>query len=157
MVEKHHRYSTIADATIYSARGFLNALADHEHSALECVYLEGSHSHNFTPDVKINLSTLRRSFSSRAARSFCKTEKKLSVLNDMDVKAAKKSLFHSLRILMYGIQIATEGKITNYQCANDYWWKIYGNISTEWYDYKKEYEPIYKNLKKQFKSVAPLD
>jgi len=102
MVEKHHRYSTIADATVYSARGFLNALADHEHSALECMYLNNhkSHSHGFCPDVKINLPTLRRSFSSRAARSFCKTEKKLSVLNDIDVKAAKKSLFHSLRILI---------------------------------------------------------
>jgi hypothetical protein len=58
----------------------------------------------------------------KAGNSFAKAGKKLDV--EKEHYKGKKSLFHSLRILMFGIQIAKAGRITNYGEANDLWKEI---------------------------------
>lgn len=79
----------------------------------------------------------------------------------------KKSLFHSLRILMFGIQIAQFGKIVNYEevCsdlmklirkANELWKEIDSDPSVEWDHYHQKYKKEFNRLKSKFREVAPL-
>lgn len=127
----------------------------HEPYALECLFLpkdkvlKESNPWDFT----LNLRVLRETFSQKASHSFVKAKKKIDV--EKDIKRGKKSLFHSLRIITFGIQIATHGKIVNYQEANPYWWDIWTNPSTDWLDYQKAFRPIYNGLSTKFREVCP--
>jgi pentatricopeptide repeat protein len=69
-----------------------------------------------------------------------------------------KSLFHCLRLLVFGIQIATYGKITDYSEANHYWEDMWDkNIvpSHKWEDYKAMYQPELNRLKSEFIKLCP--
>ena len=82
-----------------------------------------------------------------------KAKKKLIVEKDYDPYIGKKSLFHSLRIILFGIQIAQYGKIINYEEANIYYDIVKSEI-IEWEYFKKKYQPIYNNLKTEFRKLA---
>lgn len=126
----------------------------HEPYALETYFLPPSRHLKHTPwDFKLNLHALREAFSQKASHAFVKAKKKIDL--EADYKRGKKSLFHSVRILTFGIQIATSGKITDYAAANDYWWDIYTNPSVKWADYQREFRPIYNGLCTKFREVAP--
>ena len=55
----------------------------------------------------------------------------------------KKSLFHAIRIVMFGIQISKYGKIVDYSAANHIWEEINNNESTNWLeDYHSKYKKV---------------
>lgn len=64
---------------------------------------------------KLNLNLLRDAISEKASHSFVKAKKKIEVEKDFYV--GQKSLFHSLRILIFGTQVATQGKIVDYSTS----------------------------------------
>lgn len=66
-----------------------------------------------------------------------------------------KSLWHSLRILMFGIQIAKHGKIIDWQEANKYSDDIKYNPSWEYL--KHQYQPIKNELASEFRVLVPLE
>jgi len=68
---------------------------------------------------------------------------------------AKKSLFHSFRILNYAIQVAENGRIVDYTAVNDMWKDIKANESESWADYKKVYQPLYNKMKSEFRVAVP--
>lgn len=126
----------------------------HEPYALETYFLSPDRHLKHIPwDFKLNLHALREAFSQKASHSMVKAKKKFEV--EGDLKRGKKSLFHSLRILNFGIQVATKGKIVDFSAANDFWWEIYTNPSEKWEDYQKTYRPVYNGLCTQFREVAP--
>lgn len=146
------------DYTIYNRETFFNRMAEHEISVLECLYLPPDKilKQDMTIDLpKINLSKLRHSISAKVSNSFVKCKKKLTVEKDFDPHIGKKSLFHSLRIIMFGIQLAKHNKIVDYTVANKYWDEIVGNECNDWEFYKKTYKPIYNNLMTEFRVLAP--
>lgn len=145
------------NVTIYDISAFENAIEQHEISVLECLFLplKFIKKHNMDFKFKVDIEKLRHSISSKSSNSWVKAKKKFEVEKDFNPYIAKKSLFHSLRILMFGIQIAKYGKIINYSEANDYWKEIKNIKSNNWEYYKNKYQPTYNSLKSEFKKVAP--
>lgn len=135
----------------YDVKTFQQALDDHEIWALECYFLpkdtiiRDTNIFTFTLDK----SKLRVNVSSKASNSFVKMKKKLI---DGETYIGQKSLFHSLRMIMFGISIATEGKI-DFSIANKYFYDIINY--DDWEILKAKYQPIYNELSTEFRVVAP--
>lgn len=114
-------------------------------------------------EYKANVTKLRHSISKQSALSWVKAKKKI-ILENEDTFIWLKSLFHSLRILNFWIQLCKYWKIKNfkvwklnnisYQKIIDLEWKLYTN-QTNWNEIGKEYKVIYKKLEKEFKILAP--
>lgn len=123
---------------------------EHAVGLLECLQTADLVSGQQVP-FKIDLPSLRRAFSEKASNSWVKSKKKIA---QNDVRIGQKSLFHSLRILMFGIQLAKFGKISDFSQANSLFADI---MSCEDYNVLKDtYQPIYNKLSSEFKAAAPL-
>lgn len=149
-----------ADVHVYTEEEFLTALNGMEISFLECVN-GASATFGKTlvygksyPMPKINLALLRESLSKKASNSWVKSKKKLQPLSpDYAPKIGKKSAWHSLRIIMYGIQLATHGRIENVSVANG----IFSGIMScnDWAEIDSKFRQTYNNLSTEFRKVAP--
>lgn len=139
-----------ADYTVYSKSKFIKRLHDMHISVLECVFQ--SSNDPFLKYFVMDKEKLRREISGVSSNSFVKCKKKL---RDGEVYIGKKSMFHSIRILMFGIQIAKHGRIIDYSCANKYLALIMR--MDNWDEIKDFFQPIYNNLKSEFKLLAPLE
>jgi len=150
---------TIGDAeiTIYSEIQFQKMIDEHEISALECLFVQEEFiikaAKHF--DFALDLKKLRESLSHKSSNSWVKANKKFSVEKDFNPYTARKSLFHSFRILYFGIQIATYGKIINYQEANSLLYEILNNRSEKWEDYKVKYQSSYNIMRSKFREACP--
>lgn len=144
--------------TFYTIDKFQNLINKQEISALECLFLSDQYKIQEKYKFKYipNKLQLRKSISSKASNSFVKCKKKLTILKDYDLYIGKKSLFHSLRILLFGIQIAKYNKIVDYTIANKYLKDIL-LMSNDWNIIKNKYQPIYNKLYSQFKELAPKE
>ena len=110
------------------------------------------------PDI--DRQKLRMSISTIASNSWVKGKKKLLVSGDYDVKLAIKSVFHSLRILDYGIQIATSGKVYEWDSMN-YVLEDLRKLSYQredlWNAIDTKYRKVFNSKSSEFKSLAPKD
>lgn len=160
-IKSKDKYNQISindiDATIYREDTFRELIEKHNIAVLECLFLSDDKilfkHKNF--NFKLNLNSLRTSISQITSNSFVKTKKKLTVEKDYNPYIGKKSLFHSLRILMFGTQIAKYGKIIDYTEANYLWDEIVLNESNDWNYYKENYQSVYNDLCSKFREVAP--
>lgn len=143
--------------TIYSSNEFQKQLLEHEISAMECIFLPNNLiiKNKISFDFKVNKHILRGSASKKASNSWVKCKKKLTVSKDYNPYVAKKSLYHSLRILIFAIQIAKFNKIVDYTEANDFYTKIFNKNSNDWNDFKVTFQPIYNKLKSELKKHCP--
>ncbi len=145
------------DVSNYSLEEFVEGINNHEISFLECLFLPPSlvvFSNGNMPEINIDLPKLRESISRKSSNSWVKAKKKLVVGEDYNEYIAKKSLFHSLRILMFGQQIAEHKKIVNYSVANDYWEDI-KNMPPDWSALDLKYKAIFNAESSKFKLLAP--
>lgn len=149
--------TTEIDLTVYDERAFMQQIERHEISVLECLFLPKPVvvKEEITFDCVLDESKLREAISKKASNSWVKAKKKLEVVQDYDPYIARKSLFHCLRIVEFGIQLAKYNRIENYQQANLYFETIMSNPSVAWTDYQQTYQPIYNQLKTEFKKVCP--
>lgn len=138
------------DITVYSDKRFKDLIKKHDIAALECIF-----SNETDYDFVLDFEQLRRSISAVASNSFVKCKKKLVEGPDYNPYVGKKSLFHSVRILEFGIQIAKHGKIIDFGASNHYL-PIIMNIE-DWETLKEIFQPIANKLKSDFKKIAPLD
>lgn len=150
-------YKNDTNIHVFNRGDFQQQLNDHKIHALEAYYLPVPDEDD--PCVKnqfhfqLDLGKLRESISEKASHSFVKAKKKIEV--EKDYYIGWKSLFHSLRILNFGTQIATVGSIENYSAANQYWFDILHAQQYNWEYFKHRYQSIYNKLSTQFKLVAP--
>jgi hypothetical protein len=130
-------------------------LNSHEISALECYHLPSNHilleKVKFT--FKLNLIMLRHSLSAKASNSWVKCKKKLTVPESFDLDVGRKSMFHSFRIIMFGLQVANSGKIYDYSEANLLFEEIMSYYS--WDELFGCFKKRYNALMTSFKAVAP--
>lgn len=143
---------TNTNIIVYSKAKFIKLIEEHHISAMECIFQNDDDP--FQEYFKLDHTKLRKAISSVASNSYGKCKKKL---RDGEVYIAKKSLFHSLRILMYGQQIALFGKIIHYPCANYFYNWIMEMESTDWKDYQDRFQPNYNTHKTMFKHFAPME
>ena len=80
-----------------------------------------------------------------------KCKKKLEIEDSYNPKVAKKSLWHSLRIIDFGIQIISFGKIEDYSSVNYLYSEIVESNQNKWDYFKKKYKPLYNSLKTKFR------
>lgn len=99
-----------------------------------------------------NITELRNSISQKGSHSWVKAKKKIEV--EKNIYAGKKSLFHSLRILDFGIQVAVHGKIINYGSMNHVYAEILAMDSDKWEDYDGKFRALHNSLKSKFKKVT---
>jgi predicted nucleotidyltransferase len=154
----NEQYSdSLININYYTANEHQGRLNDHEISALECYFLDDQFilkkSNIF--GFKLDLVKLRHSLSAKSSNSFVKAKKKLTVEKDYDLDLGRKSLFHSFRIIDYGKQIATHGKIIDYGSCNELFNEIM-NCYT-WKQMYDDYKKRYNQLCSEFRIVAPKD
>ena len=63
-----------------------------------------------------------------------------------------KSVFHSLRMLMFAIQIAEHGKIIDFSAANHLYSEIVDSDEIEWSYFREKYLPLKIELENKLKS-----
>lgn len=98
---------------------------------------------------------LRQTISAIAENAYAKCHKKLTVEKDFDLYKAKKSIFHSLRVLNFGKQIAEHGRIIDYQSVNYLWKIIYEMETDKWEDYKQRFKPLSNKMRSEFVKLCP--
>lgn len=152
--DNHDLYYSVneddANYTVYSEHRFIQRIKEHHISALECIFQ--SEDDPYVKHFNLNLEKLRREISAVSSNSFVKCKKKM---RDGEDYIGRKSMFHSLRILMFGMQIAEHGKIVSYSCANDLL-PIIMSLSG-WEAIQAMCQPMYNIHKSQFKLLAPLE
>ena len=161
-VSDEFKISDNVNVKIYSPSQFQYLLDNHDIAALECYFLPQSKivkkeiDFNFT----LNKEKLRTSISLISSNSWVKGKKKLIVVGDYDVYVGIKSIFHSLRILSYGIQIAREGRIVDYECVNYIYHDLIrmsdddSSISL-WNAIDDKYRKVFNSLSSEFKILCP--
>jgi hypothetical protein len=141
----------------YNDSSFQDLLNRHKISAMECYFLptQSILLQNKKFNFSLSIETLRSAISEKSSHSFVKSKKKFEVEKDRDIYLAKKSLFHSLRIIDFGIQIASKKKIVDYTSSNHLWEDIYTDPNENWAPYKEKYQPIHNSMMTEFRKVAP--
>lgn len=137
-VRENEQFSdNLININFFTEESHQQRLDEHEISALECQFVDSAfilkESKKF--NFKLDLSKLRHSLSRKASNSWVKCKKKLTVPADYDFGVGRKSMFHSFRILDYGIQIAKDGKISDYGSCNALFQEI-----MSYYDWESLYD-----------------
>ena len=142
------------DINIFNEKSFLNMIEDNEITSLECLSLLNSFIilQSKTFEFKPNLSKLRESISQKSSHSFIKARKKIRY---GEYYIGRKSLWHSFRIIYFGIQMAKYGKIIDFSAANYLYDDIVlsNNMDEEYY--KTKYLGLHNQLMTEFRKLAP--
>ncbi len=143
----------LINCTIYSPQGFQKAIDEHEISVLECLSLpeEMIILNNKQWKFDLNLNQLRSAISQKSSNSWVKAKKKLK---DEDDYIAQKSLFHSMRMILFGKQIAEHRKIIDFKESNYLWYEIQ-KLDYSWIVWKDKYQSFRNNLLSEFRLIAP--
>eukprot|EP01087_Luapelamoeba_hula_P002581 TRINITY_DN12247_c0_g1_i1.p1 TRINITY_DN12247_c0_g1~~TRINITY_DN12247_c0_g1_i1.p1 ORF type:complete len:222 (-),score=22.37 TRINITY_DN12247_c0_g1_i1:67-732(-) len=146
-----------ADATIMHVDRYQQLLNQHSMNMLECLFLPRDkillERQDFRKTWMLDAAQLRRSVSARVGHSWSKAQKKLEVAHEIYI--GKKSLFHSFRIMAFGIQIARHGSIMDYSAMNHIWTEINENPSDQWSDYRDKYKKQWNKLKSELRASVP--
>lgn len=146
----------------YTLSEFQTLVNNCDIQAMECLFLPSEFIIKKSVDIEFNISLtkLRENISTVTSTSYVKAKKKLIVMADYDKRLAIKSLFHSLRILDFGIQLARDGRISKYDSMNYVYHDVCKMASL--YSYNElweildtKYRKIYNKLKSTFKTYAP--
>lgn len=141
---------------VYTPDKFKKDLDWHRINNLECIWApdwaklkEGIKFNDF----RVNKNKLRP-LSHISSNSWVKAKKKLTVENDYYIGV--KSLFHSIRIPMFGAQIAEHGKITDFGCANFIWDRLKKDYWS-WGELDREFRPLLNQTMSQFRKLVPKE
>lgn len=148
------------DLNIYSDSKWCELCNHSKIVCLECYSLRfGCYKKHILKEIKgyiVNLNpvSIRKSVSSVASNAWSKAHKKLVVKEDYSPYIAKKSLWHCIRILLFGIDIHKHGYITDFSLGKEYYPDIVLNENNNWEDYKKKYKPILNTIQTQFRKYS---
>jgi hypothetical protein len=132
---------------------FEKLLKDHHPGAIECLFAPEQFRLLETVkfDFKLSITSLRHSFSHVSSNSWVKCKKKLE---QGDYYIGVKSLFHSLRIPMFGIQIAKDGSITDFSCANKIHDIIFSRNDWTWEELDEKFRGLKNQILTDFRKVT---
>jgi len=159
--------ATGLDLHVWSHSQWVDALNDHRVYALECFYLPKDKQINNSLHLvhkmntmkfgfTLNKAKLREEFSRVASNSWVKAKKKLIVEADYNERIAKKSIFHSFRILDFGVQIATKGRIVDYNSMNGIYYEIM-SLPADWETIDATLRGRHNALASEFRNVCPKE
>lgn len=161
-IPKDDNYNMEVDTQYIKESNFIEMVKNHHIIALESMWLPKemiiSGTYDYEKYFEFDKWKLRQTISSIVSNAWAKCHKKLTVEKDYDFYRAIKSLFHCLRLLEFGIQIATYGKLVDYTVANHYWEDLWDKDiipSHKWEDYKAMYQPQINALRSEFVKLCP--
>lgn len=137
---------------IITPQDFEQQLKEHKPGSVECVL--GPDEFRIKDGdfpFKLSIPSLRHSFSHTSSNSWVKAKKKLQ---KGDYEVGIKSLFHSLRIPMFGTQIAEHGKIIDWTVANDIHKKLWSRYDWTWGELDEEFREQKNNILTEFRKVT---
>ena len=85
------------------------------------------------------------------SQSHCSWVKAKRKIEHDDIIGGEKSLFHSLRILNFGLQILEKNIIYDFSNANYIWKEISDCNCCEWDDYFKKWSDIREKMSNELK------
>ena len=142
---------------VYTPDKFKSDLDWHRPNNLECIFAPEwaklKETIDYKSKFKLDKSKLRHAFSHTSSNSWVKAKKKLNLHDEYLIGI--KSLFHSIRIPMFGYQIATSGKIIDYSCANHIWDRLIKHKSRwDWENLDKEFRATHNEVLSELRKVA---
>lgn len=142
--------------SFYTEKSWQNKLDNNDVDAIEMFFLPQQYKIKENKEfyTEIKKEKIRENFSKVASNSYVKCKKKLEVVESYNPRIGKKSLWHSLRILYFGIQVLTNGKISDYTEANYLYEPIVSSDNNKWEYYKITYKPLYNELKTKFRLLG---
>lgn len=140
--------------TVHSEKSWQEMLDRCDVDAIESYFLPSKFVIKETKKFQADITKekIRSSFSRVASNSFVKCKKKLEVAESYNPAIGKKSLWHSLRIVDFGIQILEYGKIVDYTSLNHLHEEIVMSQNNDWEYFKQKYKPVYNALKTKFRT-----
>lgn len=147
---------------LYEYDEFITKIKNHDISALESIFSRFHEDSPFHKYFEYNEHKLRESISTISNNSWVKGKKKLIISGDYDKKAGLKSIFHSIRIVRYGIQIARNKRITDFGEINWLWFELEKlgqqyDSDILWEKVDTKYRSLYKATQSEFKQLAKKD
>jgi predicted nucleotidyltransferase len=132
----------------YSRSGFIDAINNYQISALECIFLPDDKiiqkKMNFVMN-KFDVRELSKKIISTASSSWHFAN---LAYQDDHIDSSKKNIYHSLRILDFGIQIKENRKIVDYGSAS-----LYKELVDHAENYKpKNFHDLFIELSEKLKS-----
>ena len=139
---------------VYTPDKFQADLDWHRINNLECIFAPdwAKLKETIKFDFKLVIPKLRHSISHISSNSWVKAKKKIMVADDY--KSGIKSLFHSIRIVMFGTQIVSTGRISDFECANYIWKNIMTKYNWTWKELDNEFREIHNKVLTEFRLVA---
>ena len=158
------------DVVIFSLENFKTLLRVHMLCAIECIFLPSEFMpvnkvelRSFFMEEAFSIPALRKAIGHEASYSFNLAKKCISKQDlirprgtersPQDTYRGLKNLFHGIRYILFALQILTTKQVTDYHCANEYYFEIMtymDHTDWSWDDLKARYAPIYKRLRHEF-------
>jgi len=134
---------------IYTSDKFQDDLRKFRMVNLECFFAPSfakiQERVDFSKDFCFDCFKIKKSILKQSHDSWMKSKVKFL---EMDLERGNKSLFHSLRILLFGIQLIENGKIVDFSEANYYLEEIENMQEYKWNVFKKKFLPLKKDLER---------
>ncbi|MFO0660643.1 MAG: hypothetical protein U0165_12555 [Polyangiaceae bacterium] len=99
------------------------------------------------------LASLRRSVAYESGRKWGQAKRYL--VEKGDAYSCRKRMFIAMRFLVYGIEIARTGTLTDLSCANHLWEQLRVHPAATWAELRRAFEPTLRELRTTFHSAAP--
>jgi hypothetical protein len=133
------------DVIVHTRESFAEAVDRHSVLALECLFAPPQHRLKETrprPPFTLDRRKLAESAMGRSRSDFEKAARRFA---DEPVPS-KKKLFHALRVPMFALQLAREGRIVNFGEASSLWQQIEASFDDDWERYRLAYGPLHEQL-----------
>jgi len=145
--------SETLDLHIYNESYYKELISNCDDIALSC-YFQDYPIMKYEYKTEINFRKLRESLSRKSSNSYVKAKKKLL---QNDFRLAYKSMFHSFRLIEFGINIINKSKGVSTSVFYSYYDITYfENIFSryDWEEIHKLLKPEYNSLKSDFRRLT---
>lgn len=139
------------DLSVESIDEFVGRVKEHRWYALECLLLPLLESRHI-PFPEIDKIQIRATVRLAGDHAYTKAKKKITIENE--IYLGKKSLFHSIRIVDFAIQLLSRGKIENWTSCREIHRKIM-DAPDEWDTLDEMFRREYKDRCIDFRKLAP--
>ena len=147
------------DIEIVKECDFIKMIEEHEPFAIEPLMLDDNDFvRKYRKYLNINTWKLRCKFGQISNNSWSKAKKKMTVVEDYDMYCGVKSLFHSIRLLIFACSFV-KGYIEEYEMETVR--SLHNNIMNDmksgftWDDFNNKYKPIWKKWHHEMVILCP--
>lgn len=147
------------DVEIVKESDFIKMIEEHEPFAIEPLMLDDNDFvRKYKQYLNINPWKLRCKFGQISNNSWSKAKKKMTIVEDYDLYCGAKSLFHSIRLLIFACSFV-KGYIED--CEMETVRSLHNEIMNDmksgftWEEFNKKYKPLWKKWHHEMVLLCP--